>query len=268
MLLIGAGCENGLLTFKWSLSDEKQDVEKGFVEAQLEELPASLAYRDTIAEQGWIEGLRLMRVRGYGIVAGLGTRGSRECPQRIRNLLIQEMYKHEEFSAIGLKAAPITPGEYIDDPDTAVVTVEGEIPAAAPAGTTFDVIVRALPGTQTVSLEGGRLYTASMQMYRDSPSGGSVEGKTLAQAAGAIFINPFRDDTSEEAASIDRKDREATIIGGGVSTESRRLRFVLSRPSYQLAERISHTNNARYPSSRKEAEATSPTNEDLRVPAE
>jgi len=263
-MLIGcfpaAGCN-----FTWDLKPKKPDIEKGFVEATLEGLADSAAYRDTIAEQGWVEGLRFMRVRGYGLVAGLGNRGSSECPEQIRERLVQEMYKRAEFSGQGIKPARVSPEQLIDDLDTAVVVIEGEIPAAADRGETFDVTVRALPGTQTTSLEGGRLYTADLQIYREVGSGSVVEGQTLAVAAGPVFINPFSRDREE---TIQLTTREATVIGGGKVTEPRRLRFVLSRPSFQRVRHIASTINSRFPSHKKVARATTPSYIELSVPPE
>ncbi|HRX87136.1 MAG TPA: flagellar basal body P-ring protein FlgI [Phycisphaerae bacterium] len=255
-----AGC-----SFTWDTQPKKPDVEKGFVDAKLQGLTDSAAYHDTVAEQGWIEGLRFMRVRGYGLVAGLGDRGSSECPEQIRDRLVQEMYKRTEFTGPGLKPARITPEQIIDDADTAVVLVEGQIPAAAQTGDTFDVTVRALPGTQTVSLEGGRLYTADLHIFREVGSGSVIEGQTLATADGAIFINPF-DKADDERIQLSA--REGMVIGGGKVSTPRRLRFVLTRPSFQRVRHISNKINARFPELRKVAEATTPSYIELRVPAE
>jgi len=260
LVFVLAGCE-----FTWKTSERKPDVEKGFVDAHVRGLAESAAYRDTISEQGWIEGLRYMRVRGYGIVAGLGDRGSRECPERIRERLVQEMYKRAEFSGAGIKPARVSPEQIIDDLDTAVVVIEGEIPAAAQLGDRFDVNVSALSGTQTVSLEGGRLYTADLHIYREVGSGAVVEGKALATADGPVFINPFASGKKEE---IRLRAREGVVIGGGKVTVPRRLRFVLSRPSYQRVRHITSVINARFPDPQKVARATSPSYVELRVPDE
>ncbi len=257
------GCKDGFLTFSWDSKKSDADVEEGFVDAQLDGLPDSLAYQDTIAEQGWIEGLRLMKVRGYGVVAGLGTRGSRECPRQIRSQLIQEMYKRKEFAGTGLKPARLTPEAFLDDLDTAVVAVEAEIPAAAAKEQIFDVAVWAIAGTQTTSLEGGRLYTTNLHIYNETSPATAVRGKALATAAGPIFINPFA--ASEDAATA-RNPREGTIIGGGTALEPRRIRFVLSRPSYQQARAITSAINARFGGTDKVAIANSPSHVNLRVP--
>jgi len=263
LLVTMVGCDDWAIT--WNLQKPKADVDDHYVDAGPTDLAKSAAYRDTVAERGWIEGLRLMRVRGYGIVAGLGTHGSRECPRRVRERLVQTMYKRSEFSGTGLKPAPFTPEQLIADLDTAVVMIEGEIHAAASKGDTFDVFVRALPGTQTTSLEGGRLYTADLHIYRDVPGGGAVKGRALAIANGPVFVNPF---ASTPDSATKRTPREGYVIGGGSVEQSRRLRFVLTSPSYQRARRITDAINARFPATRKIADADSPSHVNLRVPSE
>jgi hypothetical protein len=144
-----------------------------------------------------------------------------------------------------------------------VVIIEGQIPAAAQPGDTFDVTVQALPGTQTVSLEGGRLYTADLHIYREVGSGSVIEGQTLATADGPVFINPFGETKNER---IQLSAREGAVIGGGKVTVPRRLRFVLTRPSFQRVRHIAGKINARFPQPKKTAEASTPSYIDLRVP--
>jgi flagellar basal body P-ring protein FlgI len=260
------GCGDGFLKFKWNLSEETPDVEEGFVDATVEGISNSKAYVDTIAEQGYIEGLRRMRVRGYGLVAGLGTTGSKECPKNIRSRLIQEMYKRPEFARQGLKPAVITPEQVMRSLDTAVVVIEGEIPAAAQKGTTFDLTIRALAGTQTTSLAGGTLYTADLYVFRENAAGGAVEGRALATASGPVFVNPFsiQDDESERRTAT--MERQGIILGGGKTISPRRIRYVLSTPSYRRARLITDTANARFPGGGGVAKAESPSNIILRIP--
>lgn len=258
-----AGCELGFGKIAWNIGKKEKDVDDQLVDSEPLAISDSLALRDTIAQQGFIEGLRKMRVRGFGIVAGLGDRGSRECPRNIRERLLQDMYKRKAFQRSGLRKARITPEMMLDDLDTAVVVVEGEIPAAAQEGDAFDVMVRALPGTQTTSLEGGSLYSMELHLYRDTGAGSAVEGKALATAAGHIFVNPFA--ASENAATKSNR-REGFVLGGGRVLENRRLRLVISRPSYRRAQMIEDRINTRFGGSRKIAKAVSPAYVELSIP--
>ena len=227
-------------------------------------LTDSMAFRDTVSEVAWIEGLRRMRVRGYGIVAGLGTRGSSECPRSVRQRLVQTMYKMERFAERGRDALPITPEQIIDDRDTAVVTVGGEIPAAAQVGDRFDLTVRALPGTQTTSLEGGRLYDCDLHIQREV-GGGAIEGRCLATGAGPAFVNPW---SQSESAATRANPRIGTILGGGRVGKARRVRLVLEHPSYRQAIAVAECINARFPKQRKVADGQTPAHVKLRIPRE
>lgn len=261
-----SGCGDGFLKFKWDLTEEKPDVEEGFVDANVEGISDSKAYLDTVAAQGYVEGLRRMRVRGYGLVAGLGTTGSSECPKNIRDRLVQEMYKRPEFSRQGIKPAAVSPEQVLRSLDTAVVVIEGEIPAAAQKGTAFDIMVRALAGTQTTSLAGGSLYTADLFVYRENAAGGAVEGRALATASGPVFVNPFSSSEEESERRTTSMERQGIILGGGKTISPRRIRYVLSTPSYRRARLITDTANARFPWRGGVAKAESPSNITLRIP--
>ena len=228
-------------------------------------LENSAAYRGTIGEHSWFEGLRLMRVRGYGLVAGLGTNGSSDCPPQVRRDLIQTMYKSPAFSGAQGQRLSVTPAQIIDDLDTAVVAVQGEIPAAATAGTRFGVTVEALPGTQTRSLEGGRLYTCQLSMFRTIDASSSIPGKNLARAAGPVFINPF---AGEDSSVSEVNLRRGYLLGGGITSEDRRVHLILGMPSYQRARAIMRRINERFPATPKIADALSPAKIRIRIPKE
>lgn len=233
------------------------------VDPQSSELADSAAFRDTIGSVTTYEGLSAMRVRGYGLVVGLGKNGSTDCPKPIYDRLVQSMYKQHRFGASSRVGEPgITPETMIDDVDTAVVVIYGDIPPAATTGTRFDVNIMALPGTQTKSLRGGRLFTADLEMYRLVSPDVSIAGRNLAQAAGPVFINPFSDDRSATKVN----ELTGVILSGGVVTDDRRLRLVLTQASYQRARQIQDRINAQFPGARKVADAVSPSFVQLEVP--
>ena len=233
------------------------------VETQATTLSGSAAFRDTIGSLTTYDGLAAMRVRGYGLVVGLGKNGSTDCPKPIYDRLVQSMYKQHRFGASSRVGVPdITPEAMIDDIDTAVVVIYGDIPPAATAGTRFDVQVMAYPGTQTKSLRGGRLFTADLEMYRVVSPDVSIAGRNLAQAAGPVFINPFSDETSATKVN----ELNGVILSGGVVTDDRRLRLVLTQASYQRARQIQDRINAQFPGAAKVADAVSPSFVQLEVP--
>ena len=254
-----------VLTAGCTITEEgKKRYELG-VEAQPSSLADSAAFRDTIGSVTTYEGLAAMRVRGYGLVVGLGKNGSTDCPKPIYDRLVQSMYKQHRFGASSRVGVPdITPEAMINDIDTAVVVIWGDIPPAASEGTRFDVHVLALPGTQTKSLRGGRLFTADLEMYRMVSPDVSIAGRNLAKADGPVFINPFSDERSATRVN----ELEGTILSGGVVTTARRLRLVLTQPSYSLARQIQDRINAQFPGTPKVADALSPSFVQIDVPVQ
>ena len=104
--------------------------------------------------------------------------------------------------------------------------------------------VIALSGTETKSLRGGRLYTMDLDVFRPLSTTVSITGQALATASGPIFQNPF----SEGDAATRSNPLEGIIVGGGRVIKDRRVRLVLSEPSYQRAmliqDRIKNLPNA------------------------
>ncbi len=234
------------------------------VDPSISALANSAAYRDTIGAYTYYEGLRPMRVRGYGLVVGLGKNGSRDCPRRVYDRLVESLYKQHHFASTVVSVKQITPERLIDDIDTAVVVVQGEIPPAAAKGNRFDVAVAALPGTQTKSLRGGRLYTTELQVFRATSPTTSISGQVLARASGPVFLNPFSDKESATRSN----PLTGTIVGGGEATKDRRVRLVLLEPSYPRARQIQDRINAHFAGPRLIADAISPSFIRLAIPPE
>ena len=232
--------------------------------------PAAAAWADSAAHKGtigaltYVNGLAPLRVQGYGLVVGLGNNGSRQCPRKIREPLLQDLHKHYQFSSRVVGVESLKPEQLLNDIDTAVVVVRGAIPGGAVVGTTFDVTVSVLPGTQTKSLRGGRLFTTELAIVRWTPAGTSITGRVLAKASGPVFLNPFSDDQSATKSN----PLEGVVLGGGRTRKARDLRLVLIEPSHAWARRIQDRINNRFPDRRKVADAISPSFVEIRVPDE
>ncbi|HUW82119.1 MAG TPA: flagellar basal body P-ring protein FlgI [Phycisphaerae bacterium] len=226
----------------------------------------SKAIEGTIGSVAYIRGQRRMAVKGYGVVAGLGQNGSTDCPPQIRKYLGDQISKRYRPGAT-VSGIGVSPEKLLSDPDTAVVTVFGEIPAAAQEGARFDVWVEALPRSETRSLACGSLYTCDLKLPGGGGSTDLVEGRTLAMAAGPVFVKPF-------ASATDRQEggeahlRGGVVLGGGVVTSPRRLQLVLVAPSYQVARRVQDRINGRFGATEDVADATSPSLVDLSIPPE
>ena len=76
----------------------------------------------------------------------------------------------------------------INSPNTAVVEIFGTIPTLAAKGEPFDLLIAPLPGTQTTSLAGGRLYTTELSALERFFGYGQYS-KTVALGSGPVFIN-------------------------------------------------------------------------------
>lgn len=255
VLLAGSGCI-------W-MEEDPSKLDLG-VDPVFGPLAKSAAYRDTIGACTYYDGLRPMRVRGYGLVVGLGKNGSRECPRVAHDRLVESLYKQHRFSSAVVGSASISPEQLIRDIDTAVVIVQGEIPPAAVKGGRFDIAVGVLPGTQTKSLRGGRLFTTDLHIYRSISNSVAITGRILARAAGPVFLNPF----SEKDAPTRTSSLEGIVVGGGEVRVDRRIRLVLTEASYQRVQRIQDRINARFPGRRAVADAISPSFIRLRIPRE
>jgi hypothetical protein len=165
-------------------------------------------------------------VRGYGVVGGLGTNGSSECPPQVRAYLEQYILKQLPEHRMDIEG-------FISSADTAVVIVEAMMPTMA-AEQYFDVMVTALPGTQTRSLENGLLYPADLKV-----AGGMVlTMQVLAEAEGPVFIDKIGSSAPDE--------RSGYVLGGGTIQREYEISLLLRQPDYRLSNLIGNRLNERF----------------------
>jgi hypothetical protein len=167
-------------------------------------------------------------VEGLGLVVGLEGTGSTECPPQIRAYLRQYILRQLPAKT------RLDVDEFINNPNTAVVSVQGVIPAIASKNQYIDIRVTALPSTQTTSLDGGRLFTAELKMM------GSLGVKTriLADAEGPIYIDKI------DSAGIDNKT--GYILAGGKILDEYKIILTLHKPDFGMANRIRNRINGRF----------------------
>ncbi len=185
-------------------------------------------------------------VEGYGLVGGLNGTGSSECPPQIREYLAKYILQQLPEQKTDIE-------KLIRSRDTAVVLVQGLMPAAVSKNQYFDVIVSALAGTQTISLEGGWLYRTELK----TAGGFGITIKVLADAEGPIFIDKIS--TSE----INKK--AGYILGGGMVLDEYKISLALRRPNYRTANSIRNRLNELF--GEDTASAISPSQIVLQVPA-
>jgi flagellar basal body P-ring protein FlgI len=212
---------------------------------------------NTIGGVAYLQGGRYLTVRGYGLVVGLGKNGSRECPEPLRAQMVQDISKRLETGGVySSDQIRLNAKNLLESLDTAVVEVSGAIPPGACKGTRFDVQVQAVAGSDTRSLEGGRLYTCSLHIFRFDSQGSDIRGKAVATAAGPIFQNIV---ASGSGATTRPDPRHGLILGGGENVEARSMELALGTSSHRLARQIMNRINEHFTSGKQIADAKSPT---------
>lgn len=185
-------------------------------------------------------------VEGYGIVGGLRGTGSSECPMRIREYLRQYILKQMTDRRTNIDG-------FINSLDTAVVRVHGTMSTSVMESRSFDVQVTALPGTQTTSLEGGRLHSTELKLIGRF----SVATRVFATARGAVFMDTLNRD------EIDKKT--GYVLGGGTVIGEYPFGLVLRKPDFTIANIIRNRLNGRFGPNTAKAETD--RHIELNVPA-
>ncbi|MFZ2148803.1 MAG: flagellar basal body P-ring protein FlgI [Sedimentisphaerales bacterium] len=170
----------------------------------------------SLAEVSWPESVRL---EGYSLVVGLRGTGSAECPPQIRAYLTQ-------YILTQLPGGKISVDKFISGSDTAVVFVEGIMPAIASKNEYFDVRVTALPGTQTTSLEGGLLLGTELKMAGTF----GITTKVVADARGPVFV--------DKISTSEINQRVGYILGRGKIFDEYTVSLELHKPDFRTTNNI------------------------------
>ena len=165
-------------------------------------------------------------VEGYGLVGGLKGTGSAQCPPDIRAYL-------EKYI---LKQLPNVKNirNFIDSKNTAVVLIRGFMPTSLLKNEKFDLLVTALPQTQTSSLEAGQLWGA--ELFEAGRFGLSI--KPIAKAEGAVFVDTVGDIKTDE--------RSGYILGGGSARIEHGVSLVLRKSDFRVSKLIQDKLNERF----------------------
>ena len=190
--------------------------------ASLEELGPTIGSLVRVTSPGTI------KVEGYGLVSGLRGTGSADCPPRIRVYLTRYIRKQLPTGS------KLNIDEYISRPDTAVVFVEAMMPAVASQGEYFDVLVTALPGTQTTSLEGGWLFETELKKAGSF----GIATQILADVKGPIF--------TDKVGGFEVNGRMGHIMAGGKVLGEYNIGLMLLKPHYETSNAIRDRLNGRF----------------------
>jgi flagellar basal body P-ring protein FlgI len=222
-------------------------------------------FQDTVGSICELVGFQSVKVQGYSLVIGLTGTGSSGCPIPVRTYLAQNLRRIKDQGFLPRIYLDLTADEIINHSSTAVVIVNGMVPAGALRGDRFDVEVTALEGTQTTSLQGGRLLRSELQIVVPGYRGRPVASRPTALATGHIFVNPFSV-TQGELRRVD--PRRGNVLGGGRASYDSRIQLSLLRPDYRRAQLIQNRINSRFQSAEddKIAEAANRSSITLRAP--
>ncbi len=168
-----------------------------------------------------------LAVEGYGIVGGLRGTGSSECPTRIREYLKQYILKQLTDHRTNIDG-------FINSRDTAVVRVHGTMSTSFMENRYFDVKVTALPGTQTTSLEGGRLHSTELKLLGRF----GMATRVFATARGAVFKDTLNRDEIDKKAGY--------VLGGGTVIGEYPFGLVLRKPVFTITNMIRNRLNGRF----------------------
>jgi hypothetical protein len=184
-------------------------------------------------------------VEGYGLVGGLDGTGSSECPPSIRAYLKRYISKQVPDQRIDVD-------KLIDSASTAVVQVVGQVPSLEAKERRFDVVVGALTGTQTTSLEGGWLYGAELRVAGRMGAAAIAVGNV----AGPVFTDPID--------GLVMSKRMGYVLGGAEVFDDYRISVVLNKPAFEMANSVRNRINERF--GFEIAKAVTPGRIELTVP--
>ena len=208
------------------------------------QVQALQTFDGTLASLCELTGYADAAVEGYGVVCGLRGTGSSECPETLKGYILNALRSEKVREEMGLYYSRLSAEEVLLDRSTAVVQVNGIVPAGSPRGQLFDVNVVALPGTQTRSLVGGVLLPCDLKTVAQV-SGRPLASGIVARAGGPVFVNPFP--LSQPGnPKVFADPRKARIIGGGLSLRDRQLALSLLEPSWRRAEQVQNRINGRF----------------------
>ncbi len=246
-LIAGVLCLGSALSMLVACSSEPRSVRDVDIPV-VRDIPSALY--GTIGAETTIGGLRPELISGYGLVVGLNGTGGDELPAAIRSTMERMLAQRGVTVGGPFDRGPLagkSPSQVLRDPNIAVVVVQAAIAPGTPIGNRFDVLVRALPGTGTTSLEGGQLWTADLRLGPPTPFEG-IRARQLAEARGPVFINPFEEPTA--SGRLGPRRLVGRVLGGGEVTQVLRLNMQLDNPSHSRARAIVSAVNSRFPPGR------------------
>ena len=204
----------------------------------------------TVMERVEVSNTGQMAVTSFGLAVNLRYPGDTRAPVPVREWMIKEMYRQGFGKATGYSdLRRLQPEQVLQDKRVAVVMVGAYVPPGARVGQRTDVVVQALPGSDTASLAGATLYQCELRLLGANAlnPGGSVNAHIAAR--GPVFINPaFALEVPTIAGAGENRagSRVGTILGGGVCTTDRPIHLRLRTPQWNVAKLVEQIVNERF----------------------
>jgi hypothetical protein len=224
------------------------------------------ALHDTIGEYAAFVDAAPITVSGWGMVYVHGT-GSSDMPPRLKEQFMSDLVR-VGMGSYSAGMQQYDPERFLNSNQVAAVEIHGVIPPLAKRGDSFDLSVKALPGTGTTSLEDGLLLMSELRIV----STPGMETEVLAKGEGPIFISApveaAAGASDAQSGAVPRALRDGRILGGGKVTKDRLARLQLYSPSWQKTRLIEQAINAHLPAREKVATAETDSIVTLHVPAE
>lgn len=228
------------------------------------------ALHNTVGEFCTLVDATPIPVEGYGLVGPLPNTGSGDMDPRIREMLINAFVRRGVGLAT-MQTRDISPEAILASNQVAAVEVRGIIPPLARKGTTFDLYINAVPGSQTTSLANGLLLFSDLKVRGFVFDG--TESQTIAQGRGPVYIPSSLEQITKgsEARSVEeaaRDLRNGRILGGGALGIDRPARLQLYTPSARYTRMIEYAINNRFQGRQKAATAENDSIITLNIPPE
>lgn len=219
-----------------------QDVKKPPEKPKYQALPVKQvpAYmKDTIFEKVDLGNTEPYPISSYGLVVGLANSGDTTAPSAVREYMLKEMAKHG-FGSRTMGTERESPEAVLRDRSVSIVQVVGMLPPGVRKGQSFDVYVSCLPGNQTTSLAGGKLFLADLRKDGANPRNPFGAVNVFGEAKGFIFVNPAyalnHDPVVRGPARASL--RNGVILDGGYALFDRPLFLRLRQPQNSLSRYI------------------------------
>lgn len=257
MGVVSAGCKNP--DGSWKKISLKRPIRED------EKITVPPEIQGTVAEECTLVSSADAPISGWGVVVGLGDKGSSEVPPELKADLTKYLTSEIGIGRATRDTEGVTVAGFLEDKDTAIVQVEATIPPGAPKGTKVDVLVSAPSRTQTISLEGGLLLPINLRWEKGGGESKNRYLKPLGRAEGSIFVNPFLDINKPADRA---RFRQGRILGGVEVLEDMPLRLQLREPDYLRCNVLQKRINERFPARGREkvAEARTRYYLEIRIP--